>query len=291
MSAAARKKPSNLLRQPPKNSGKKNNISETDIIGLGVGFAGHLRYPEGTCITTSNFQCYEGFSIREELQKHFNIPVYVDNDANAQACGEHRFGAGKGVSDMLFITVSTGIGAGIIIGGKLVHGDSGTAGEVGHTIVNPHSRIQCTCGNYGCVMSEAATVCMNRQYDEQRHLLSVRFSEEFPDRTAGRQLDGRLLEELINNGDPVAGAVMEHSAFYVGLLVYNMFQIFNPEMVILGGGLMNLGDSYMNLIQKHYTARVKNMIVKPMRIVPAAFSQDSGLIGAAALVECILEES
>ena len=269
---------------------EKNGISEADVLGLGVGFPGHIRYPEGSCITTSNLRSYEGYSLRDELQSHFLVPVFVDNDANAQARGEHCFGAGKGVSNMLFITVSTGIGAGIIIDGKLVHGDYGTAGEVGHTIVNPHSRVQCTCGNYGCVMGEAATVCMDRQYQEQRHLLSTRFSEELPDNTGGKPLDGHLLMKLIDQGDAVAVAVMEHSAFYVGLLVYNMFQTFNPEMIVLGRGLMNLRKRYFDLIRKHFDAKVKNMMVKPMQIVPAALSQDSGLVGSAALVESFLEE-
>ena len=132
---------------------KKNNLDEEDLPGIGVGFPGHVRFEEGITITSSNLRGFKNYPLREELQKQFRIPVVVDNDANAQAYGEFTYGAGKGYNTMIFMTISTGIGAGIVINRKIFRGLTGTAGEIGHTIIDSRSKRKCTCGNYGCLMT------------------------------------------------------------------------------------------------------------------------------------------
>jgi len=114
---------------------QRNQVKESDLPGLGVGCAGHIRFQDGLIITTSNLEGFDNYPLRDKLQAHFEIPVILDNDANAQAVGEHKFGAGKGYEDMIFVTISTGIGAGLIINGKPYRGMTGTAGEFGHSIV------------------------------------------------------------------------------------------------------------------------------------------------------------
>ena len=136
---------------------QRNDIGENHLSGIGVGFAGHLRFKKGIVITSSNFRNkFKDFPLREAIKKHFSTCVIVDNDANAQAYAEYRFGAGVGYGSLVFLTISTGIGAGLILDGKIYRGMTGTAGEFGHTIVNPHSDIKCGCGNYGCLMSHAS---------------------------------------------------------------------------------------------------------------------------------------
>ncbi len=117
----------------------RNNLLESDLLGIGIGCAGHIRFRDGVIITTSNLEGFKNYPLREAVQSHFKIPVILDNDANAQAFGEFMFGAGKAYDDMVFLTISTGIGAGIIINKKLYRGLTGTAGEFGHTIVEPDS--------------------------------------------------------------------------------------------------------------------------------------------------------
>jgi len=115
----------------------RNQLKQSDLPAIGVGCAGHIRHSDGVIITTSNLKGFKNYPLRNALQSHFEIPVILDNDANAQAFGEYKFGAGRGFDDMIFVTISTGIGAGIIFNGKLYRGMTGTAGEFGHTIVNP----------------------------------------------------------------------------------------------------------------------------------------------------------
>lgn len=127
-------------------------------MGIGVVFPGHIRSSEGICITTSNLSAgFKEYPLKAKIEERFdNITVYVDNDANAQAYAEYMYGAGKGTKDMVFVTVSTGgVGAGIIVDGKLYRGMTGTAGEIGHTVIDVHSDRQCTCGNYGCLMTNS----------------------------------------------------------------------------------------------------------------------------------------
>jgi glucokinase len=139
---------------------RSNGLQESDLLGIGIGCAGHIRYRDGVIITTSNLKGYKDYPLRDAVQANFSIPVILDNDANAQAFGEFKFGAGKGYDSMVFMTISTGIGAGIIINHRLYRGLTGTAGEFGHTIVSPDSELICTCGNRGCLMAVACGMAL-----------------------------------------------------------------------------------------------------------------------------------
>ncbi len=139
---------------------RHNGLQESDLLGIGIGCAGHIRFRDGVIITTSNLKGYKNYPLRDAVQANFQIPVILDNDANAQAFGEFKFGAGRGYDSMVFLTISTGIGAGIILNNKLYRGMTGTAGEFGHTIVEPESTLICTCGNRGCLMACACGMAL-----------------------------------------------------------------------------------------------------------------------------------
>ena len=141
-----------------------NNLKESDLEGIGVGFPGHVRYRDGYTITTSNLKGFKNFPLRDSISKNFSIPVRLDNDANAQAFCEFKFGAGRGYEDLIFLTISSGIGAGIVLNGKIYRGMTGTAGEFGHTIVDPHSDFVCTCGNRGCLMGIACGLTLPERF-------------------------------------------------------------------------------------------------------------------------------
>ena len=146
---------------------RENGFQESDLLGIGIGCAGHIRFRDGVIITTSNLKGYKDYPLRDAVQANFSIPVILDNDANAQAFGEFKFGAGKGFDSMVFLTISTGIGAGIIINNRLYRGTTGTAGEFGHTIVNPESDLTCTCGNRGCLMSCACGMALPHLFQQK----------------------------------------------------------------------------------------------------------------------------
>jgi glucokinase len=263
----------------------RQRIGEADIRGVGIGFAGHLRFAEGVVITTSNFPRFKmkDFPIREMVQKHFGVPVIVDNDANAQSYAEFLFGAGSGYDTMIFLTVSTGIGTGLVLNRKIFRGMTGTAGEFGHTIVNPHSDIRCGCGNYGCLMSHASGLALPQLVRKKLQEGSKTQLEI----TASTQINGEFVKQGLDAGDPLCRSVVLECAEYIGIGIYNLFQIFNPPVIVLGGGLLNWGSLYFERIKEKFYALAGDMLYDPIEIALAVTGHDTGLIGAASL---LLEE-
>ena len=216
----------------------RNNLKVYDLAGIGIGCAGHIRFKEGVVITTSNLKGYKCYPLRDAINKDFNIPVILDNDANAQALGEFLFGAGKGFTDMVFMTISTGIGAGIIIDKRLYRGMTGTAGEFGHTIIEPDSDLTCTCGNRGCLMAVACGMALPHLFlkkinsgESSKLALPVDFDYS--------TIDGKMIKHGLDIGDPISEAIVAESGRYVGIGLYNIFQALNPPLIVLGGGLLS----------------------------------------------------
>ena len=219
----------------------KNGLATEDLAGAGVGMPGHLRFRDGVTITCSNFKGFKlkNFPIRRAIQEKLGTRVIVDNDANAQAFAEYHYGAGAGFDTVIFMTISTGIGAGLVLDGKIYRGMTGTAGEVGHTIVNPSSSIVCGCGNKGCLMAQASGSTFPQIVKEklaQGVTTSLALSASEWD-----CIDGECLGRGLAEGDELATAVVMENADYVGIGLYNLFQIFNPPVFVLGGGLLNWG--------------------------------------------------
>jgi len=261
---------------------QKNALKESDLIGIGIGCAGHIRFKDGVIITTSNLKGFKNYPLRDAVQANFSVPVILDNDANAQAFGEFRFGAGKGYNDMVFLTISTGIGAGIIINNRLYRGVTGTAGEFGHTIVEPESELTCTCGNRGCLMSVACGMALP-------HLFEKKIKEgmiptlPLPDGFEYSQVDGKLLKRGLRLDDPVSKSIIADSGRYVGIGIYNIFQALNPPLIVLGGGLLSWGDFYMDQIRATFNEYVRDMIFDPIDIRVSEIGCHAGVIGAASL--------
>src|SRR5680860_276257 len=186
---------------------RRNNLQESDLLGIGMGCAGHIRFRDGVIITTSNLKGFKNYPLREAVQSYFKIPVVLDNDANAQAFGEFKFGAGKGFNDMVFLTISTGIGAGIIINKKLYRGVTGTAGEFGHTIVEPNSELTCTCGNRGCLMACACGMALPYLF-EQKLKEGKKSKLNLPPNFKLSKLSGQLLLKGLEMDDPVSKEII-----------------------------------------------------------------------------------
>ena len=261
---------------------QRNQVKESDLPALGVGCAGHIRFKDGVIITTSNLEGFDNYPLRDKLQAHFEIPVILDNDANAQAVGEHKFGAGKGYEDMIFVTISTGIGAGLIINGKLYRGMTGTAGEFGHSIVEPNSDLVCTCGNRGCIMACACGLALPHLF-EKKLKEGVETKIKMPPNFNVSKINGQTLKKGLDMDDPLSKAVITDSAYYVGIGLYNLFQILNPPLIVLGGGLTNWGEFYLDKIKETFYELAGNMIHDPIEITLSEIIGDAGVIGAAAL--------
>lgn len=263
---------------------ERNSLTEDNLKGIGVVFPGHIRSKEGISITTSNLSAhFKNYPFRQNIQKHFpRTRIYVDNDANAQGYAEFKYGAGKGYSDMVFITVSTGIGAGVIIDGKLIRGMSGTAGEVGHTIIDPYSELKCTCGNYGCLMSQACGLALPE--------IAAKKLKEGVTSKLGITLEnvhsivtGLTISKGLEMGDEFAKAVVFYSADAVGIVLYNLFQLLNPQIIVLGGGLINWGSIYLDRIKEKFHSLAKDMLFDDMEIVPSKLGDNAGILGASSL--------
>lgn len=260
----------------------EGGVSFNQLLGIGVGMAAHINSRKGVVITSSNFpKPFRNYPFRDELQQLVKAPVTLDNDANAQAFGEYLFGAGRGRQELVFMTVSTGVGAGIISRGNIMRGYSGFAGEIGHTIVEPSSRVRCSCGNYGCLMAHCGTLGLPERYRfclEEGMVSGLNLTVS----DVGK-VDGFLLEKGVEIGDPIALRLFRESAEYIGIGIYNLYQSVNPQAVILGGGLMRIGFGFLGLIQKKFESLLQNMVDEKLEILHAGLGNRAGLLGAASL--------
>jgi glucokinase len=260
----------------------KHNFQESDVVGIGMGCAGHLRFRDGVMITTSNLKGFKEYPLRDAVQAHFKIPVILDNDANAQAFGEFNFGAGVNFNSMIFLTISTGIGAGIILNHKLYRGLTGTAGEFGHTIVNPETDLLCTCGNKGCLMACACGMALphlfRRKIEEGKPCIL-----DIPENFDYSTVDGKFIKKGYDLGDLICREIILETGFYLGIGLYNIFQVFNPPLIVLGGGLLSWGEVYLNKIKETFYTYAGNMLYDPLDIVISEIGPDAGVIGAASL--------
>jgi len=260
-----------------------NNLTESDLLGIGIGCAGHIRFREGILITTSNLKGFKNYPLRDAVQSYFSIPVTLDNDANAQAFGEFKFGGFTGYDSMVFLTLSTGIGAGIIINHKLYRGATGTAGEFGHTIVNTESDLICTCGNRGCLMACASGLALPHLF--RNKIESGKVSTlDLPPNFNYSKVNGQFLKFGLDKGDPISKEIILESARYVGIGIYNIFQVLNPPLIVLGGGLTSWGDFYIDEIKKTFYEYARDMIFDPINISVSHIGPDAGVLGAASLV-------
>jgi glucokinase len=263
---------------------KNNDAQLNDILGIGVGLAGHILYRKGIIITTSNFKVtFTNYPFVEKLETYFpGVKILLDNDANVQALGEYMYGAGKGFESMVFITVSTGVGAGIVLNGKLLRGKNGTAGEIGHSIIEYKSKYLCTCGNYGCAMAHSSGLFLPELY---KHKLESGMTS-----TIGLTIDnissfdGHFLEKGVNKEDNISIEIMNESADIIGASVFNIHKMLDPDAVVIGGGLMQLGDKYMSRIKNEFNFLMQDMMEDEMVIKHSEIGADAGLLGAASLL-------
>lgn len=230
------------------------------IKAIGIGVPGPILYEKGLVIEPPNLPGWKRVNLKEILEKEFRVPVFVDNDANCAALAEAYFGSGKNVRHFIYITVSTGIGGGIIINGHLYRGVSGAAGEFGHMIIEPHG-FTCGCGNVGCFEAMASGTAIKKR--------------------AG--IDAISVELAARQGDKKALQVIEETAHYLAIGIANLVNIFNPQLVVLGGGVMKMRELLLNPVKKEFKKYVLALPGKDVKIVRAKLGTEAGVLGAAAL--------
>ena len=252
------------------------------ISGVGVGFAGHVNGAQGLVLTSSNLPAWDSHPLRDILQERLAAPVTLENDANCAAWAEYRYGAGQGSRSMCYVTLSTGFGAGIVIDGRLYAGATGTAGEIGHTVVDPNGPM-CTCGKRGCVMAYACGLAISRMACERLANREPTLLYDLCGATP-EHVSGEIVADAARQGDPVAREIMTTAGRYFGIGLSTIVQFLNPDCIVIGGGLMRAGALVMDPALQALNANIHPVLVDSAKIVNSALRKDAGLIGAGALV-------
>jgi glucokinase len=216
------------------------------------------------------------------MAERLGLPVFVDNDANMAALAEHRAGAARGTSEAVIMTIGTGIGGGLILRGELYRGGIGAAGELGHVVIDKDGPpCQGNCPNHGCVEALASGTALARE--------ALRVAQERPDSglgralAAGRELAGPLVTELAHDGDEAAIGVLRTIGSNLGVAIASLVNIFNPEVVVIGGGVIAAGELLLAPARAEVAARALPPSKDEVRIVAAQFGVEAGMVGAAAL--------
>jgi len=259
---------------------KNSGIKRKKIVGIGVAAPG-LIDKEGTMLITPNFG-WRNTSLGKILKKEFHIPVFVDNNVNTMALAEFEFGKGQGVKNFVFINVGIGIGAGVVINGKLFHGESNCTGEIGHTTVD-YNGPKCSCGNNGCleVMASGPAIAKRAIKAIKEGEKSLIYKLANYDLS---QISAEIVATAANQGDKLGRSIMEETGEYLGTGVANIINLFNPELVIVGGGVARAGDLIFEPLKKAVQKRAFSVSAKVAKIIPVSLGKDCTVIGAAALM-------
>ena len=249
------------------------------VSGIGVGAAGFIDAARGA-VTFSPNLVYDDPFVRDAVAARTNLPVVVDNDANAAAWGERTFGSAQGTDDLALITLGTGIGSGFVAGGRLVRGHSGAAAELGHMVIVPEGP-ECNCGLRGCLEQMAsgqAIARMGREAVEGDAKSSILAFAGSPDAITAEHVSraGREYDET-------ARTVLRRAGRYLGIGLSNVANIFDPEVIVLAGGVVGAGEAYLGAARDQLVAMTEAQRRRPMRLDVTSLGKDMGIIGAAAL--------
>lgn len=265
-----------------KEAFKKSEVSEDTIRAIGIGAPGPLDPETGVVIFAPNLG-WKDVPLKKELEARIGIPTFVDNDVNVGTLGEHTYGAGRGVQNLVGIFVGTGIGGGIILNGELFHGASKTAGEIGHIIVQEGGP-KCGCGNRGCLEALASRTAMTKQL--RNAIMKKGKKSAITKFTDGdlQQIRSGTLAKALRSKDKLTQNVFKKTTKYLGVGIGSIVNFLNPDMIVLGGGVVEaLDKDFIKDIRKAAKKYALPDTLKGVQIVRAQLGDDAGVLGAAAL--------
>lgn len=249
------------------------------IIAIGVGAPGPLDTKLGVLTAPPNLPGWLNVPLARIIEEQLGVPAYLENDANAAALAEFHYGAGVGCANMIYVTVSTGIGGGIILNGQLYGGTDGAAGEVGHTMILPDGPL-CGCGNRGHLEALASGTAIARA---ARELIAKGVPTLMVELAQGdtSAVTALTVEIAAKRGDLEAQRIIDRAMEYLGIGMANLANIFNPDMIVLGGGVTKMGEMLFAPVRRAVDRFAFPIIAKTVQIVPAKLGKDVGVIGAA----------
>lgn len=251
-----------------------------DFIGVGIGAPGPLDREQGIVIVAPNLG-WRNFPLRDRIVKRLNLPATLDNDANCATVGEWWQGAAKGGTNVIGMTIGTGIGGGLIIDGKLFHGASDVAGEIGHTTIDLNGR-HCKCGNYGCLEAYASGPAIATRAREV--LVREETASLLPSLVNGHldRITAETVYKAAQQGDAVASEIVRDTARYLGVGIANLLNIINADVVVVAGGVTQAGDALFVPLRAEVRRRAFRPAVEATRIVPGMLPGTAGVVGAVA---------
>lgn len=251
---------------------------QSEVIGVGIGSPGPLDTKAGIVILTPNLG-WTNMPVRDRIGDRVKLPASLDNDATCAMAGEWWIGAAKGARHAVVFTLGTGIGGGIVVDGKLLHGASDVAGEIGHITIETNGR-RCGCGNDGCLEAYASGPAIARRTQEA---ISAGAESIITGLVKGdvAAITAQTVFQAAADGDPLALEVVQDTAKYLGVGVANLINILNPEVVVVCGGVTQAGDHLFVPLRREVTRRAFRPAVQACRIVPGALPGTAGVVGAA----------
>jgi glucokinase len=256
----------------------RKTVPGAEFAGVGAGAPGPLDTRRGVVLLTPNLG-WVNLPLRQLLQDTLGVPARIDNDANCAVLGEWWRGAARGAKQVIGITIGTGIGGGIIVDGRLYHGASDCAGEIGHTTVEVNGR-RCKCGNYGCLEAYASGPAIARRAVEA---IEAGQTSKLPGYVDGalEKITAQTVYQAAHDGDELAEEVVGDTAKFLGAGIANMINIFNPEIVVVFGGVTLAGERLFGPLRREVAKRAFKPAVAVCRIVPAELTGTAGVYGAA----------
>lgn len=256
--------------------------TQTTLAAVGIGSPGPIDIANGLVVSPTNLPKWRDFPIVGLVKKKFDVPVAFDNDANAAALGEFHDGAGKNFEDILYVTISTGIGGAIICGGRIHHGVGASAGEIGHAVVQPDG-VLCRCGTRGCLETIASGTHIARRAKEKLAEKNASF-----DGIENENVTAKSVVEAAKKGDENALEIWDETVKFLAIGIGNAITIIAPQAVILGGGISMSGDILFDPLCRYLAQNVRMLPIEKVKILPAFWGGESGVCGALIMAQQII---
>jgi len=260
------------VRESEQQAGGAQQISAVSLVVPGT-----VKVEEGAVVKAPNLPCLDGFHLAAALTEQLGLPAILENDANAAAVGEMWQGAAVGCKTIICVTLGTGVGGGIILDGKLWRGVDGAAAEIGHMCVDPFGGVACMCGSRGCLEVFASATAIVRMTREA--------SPRYPDSILQRaqELTAKTIFAAGQQGDELALEIFRRMGVYLGIGLANLINILNPEMIVIGGGVVNGWDLFAKHMHQQVEERAFPLLAARVKIERAKCGDDAGLLGAVRL--------
>jgi glucokinase len=244
------------------------------VVAASIMVPGAVDCAKAVVLQAPNLPSLVNFGLKAELEQRLGWPVFLENDANAAAIGEMWLGAARGCRDVVSVTLGTGVGGGVILEGKLWRGSHGSAGEIGHTTVDPFSGLKCKCGNTGCLELFASATAIVRMTKESLSL--------FPEsRLKSNELTAQKVYEAGREGDELALAVFKRFGMYLGVGLANLINLIDPQIIVITGGVVNGWDLFSTEMYRQVEERAFRTTAQQVRIARSECGDNAGLLGAA----------